>query len=55
MGLAAVGHHRVLGPITAGRLFYASDKVGKSWRAMKNAFTKTEPEPEQEAFTILQS
>jgi MoaA/NifB/PqqE/SkfB family radical SAM enzyme len=55
MGLAAVGHHRVLGPITAGGLFYASDKVGKSWRAMKGAFAKTPSQQEAEAFTILQS
>jgi MoaA/NifB/PqqE/SkfB family radical SAM enzyme len=55
MGLAAVGHHRVLGPITAGGLFYASDKVGKSWRSMKGIFAKTPSEQETEAFTILQS
>jgi MoaA/NifB/PqqE/SkfB family radical SAM enzyme len=55
MGLAAVGHHRVVGPLTAGHLFFASDKLGKSWRAVKGAFTKTKPEPEPEAFTILQS
>ncbi len=32
MGLAAVGHHRVLGPLTAGRIFMASDRLGKAWR-----------------------
>ena len=31
MALAAVGHHRVIGPITAGHLFAASDRVGKQW------------------------
>lgn len=31
MGLAAVGHHRIAGPLTAGHLFMASDRVGKVW------------------------
>ncbi|HMG03738.1 MAG TPA: radical SAM protein [Edaphobacter sp.] len=52
MGLAAVGHYRALGPVTAGRLFYASDKVGRSWRTMKGVFSRTEPK--SEVFTILQ-
>lgn len=55
MGLAAVGHHRVLGPLTAGHLFYASDRLGQSWRAMKGVFSKTESKPETEVFTILQN
>jgi MoaA/NifB/PqqE/SkfB family radical SAM enzyme len=56
MGLAAVGNYRVLGPLTAGHLFFASDKVGEAWREMKKVWageTKGEPE-EAEAFTILQ-
>jgi MoaA/NifB/PqqE/SkfB family radical SAM enzyme len=32
MGLAAVGNHRVAGPLTAGHLFLASDRIGKAWR-----------------------
>lgn len=52
MGLAAVGHYRALGPVTAGRLFYASDKIGRSWRTMKGTFSRTEPKAE--VFTILQ-
>jgi len=55
MGLAAVGHHRVLGPLTAGHLFYASDKLGQSWRAMKGVFSKDESKPKTEVFTILQN
>ncbi len=55
MGLAAVGHHRVLGPLTAGHLFYASDKLGQSWRAMKDVFSKDESKPKTEVFTILQN
>ncbi|HEY1806150.1 MAG TPA: radical SAM protein [Terracidiphilus sp.] len=37
MALAAVGHHRVLGPLTAGRIFMASDRVGKVWRSLRGA------------------
>lgn len=53
MGLAAVGHHRVLGPLTAGRLFYASDQIGHSWRAVRKVFSRPAPEPESPAFRIL--
>lgn len=35
MGLAAVGHHHVLGPLTAGHLFFASDRIGRRWRRMR--------------------
>ncbi len=38
MGLAAVGHHKVLGPLTAGHLFMASDRFGKGWRKLQKAF-----------------
>ena len=34
LGLAAVGHHRVAGPLTAGHLFHVSDKVGRTWRSL---------------------
>jgi L-fuculose-phosphate aldolase len=37
MGLAAVGHHKVLGPLTAGQIFMASDRFGKGWRKLQNA------------------
>jgi MoaA/NifB/PqqE/SkfB family radical SAM enzyme len=53
MGLAAVGHHRVLGPLTAGHLFYASDEVGKLWQAMKKDFSGRRTQPEAPKFTIL--
>jgi len=29
MGLAAVGHHKVLPGVTAGQLFFLSDLIGK--------------------------
>jgi MoaA/NifB/PqqE/SkfB family radical SAM enzyme len=50
MGLAAVGHHKVLGPLTAGHLFMASDRIGKRWRKLQKAFISkptviTEPAP----------
>lgn len=35
MGLAAVGHYRVLGPITAGRLFATSERIGRQWKRLK--------------------
>jgi MoaA/NifB/PqqE/SkfB family radical SAM enzyme len=37
MALAAVGHHRVLGPLTAGQIFMASDRVGKFWRRLRGS------------------
>jgi MoaA/NifB/PqqE/SkfB family radical SAM enzyme len=40
MGLAAVGHHRI-GPLTAGQIFRASDRVGKRWRKLQNSFSRT--------------
>ncbi len=42
MGLAAVGHHRVLGPLTAGHLFLASDRVGKRWKRMRQRLLRSE-------------
>jgi hypothetical protein len=50
MGLAAVGHHKLVGGLTAGHLFMASDRFGKNWRTLQNAFTSkpavpTNPEP----------
>jgi MoaA/NifB/PqqE/SkfB family radical SAM enzyme len=50
MGLAAVGHHKVLGRLTAGKIFMASDRFGKRWRKMQRALSPkpdlaTEPVP----------
>jgi MoaA/NifB/PqqE/SkfB family radical SAM enzyme len=39
MGLAAVGHHRVVGRLTAGHLFMASDRLGKAWKGLRQRFT----------------
>jgi MoaA/NifB/PqqE/SkfB family radical SAM enzyme len=38
MALAAVGHRRVLGSITAGNLFEASDRIGRQWRRLRKPF-----------------
>ncbi len=40
MGLAAVGHYRVAGGLTAGHLFMASDRVGKTFRTLRGAFSR---------------
>ncbi len=54
MALAAVGNHRVLGPLTAGHLFLASDRVGKSWRKLRQArLPKRRPEAALSPFKIL--
>lgn len=39
MGLAAVGHHRVVGGLTAGRLFMMSDEIGQAWRKASSSFS----------------
>ena len=53
MGLAAVGHHKVIGGLTAGHLFMASDRVGKSWRKLQNTLVpKKAPQPS--LFNIMQ-
>lgn len=56
MGLAAVGHYKVVGGITAGHLFMASDRFGKAFQRVRSSLSpkqtkQTEPAP----FTILQS
>jgi MoaA/NifB/PqqE/SkfB family radical SAM enzyme len=56
MALAAVGHHRVAGPLTAGHLFSASERIGRSWHNLKQALSRR---PSQQAvpspFNILES
>jgi MoaA/NifB/PqqE/SkfB family radical SAM enzyme len=44
MVLAAVGHHKVAGPLTAGHLFLGSDRVGKAWQKMLGGLMR-QPEP----------
>jgi len=49
MGLAAVGHHKVLGRLTAGHLFLASDRIGKAWRRLLTHRTPPTPPHPAEA------
>lgn len=55
MGLAAVGHYRLLGSITAGDVFYASDQIGKTWLRLRQMIS---PRPALDSirspFNILQ-
>ena len=53
MALAAVGNHRVIGSLTAGQLFRASNRVGATIARAKNLFARPEPEPDAPQFTIL--
>lgn len=55
MGLAAVGHHRVLGRLTAGHLFMASDRMGGAWRGLRESISrKNEVQAEVSPFNILE-
>jgi MoaA/NifB/PqqE/SkfB family radical SAM enzyme len=54
MGLAAVGHHRVAGHLTAGQLFMASDRIGKAWRKIQRGLTReSSPGPAASPFKIF--
>jgi MoaA/NifB/PqqE/SkfB family radical SAM enzyme len=54
MALAAVGHHRVVGRLTAGHLFMASDRLGKRWRKFRQTFSpKPVVDPIPSPFNIL--
>jgi MoaA/NifB/PqqE/SkfB family radical SAM enzyme len=56
MGLAAVGHHKLIGGLTAGHLFMASNKFGKGWRRVRECFsTKTAAQTKSMPFKILPS
>ena len=48
MGFAAVGHHRVLPGLTAGRLFQLSELVGKGVNRLRSWDVKEEPAPSSE-------
>lgn len=56
MGLAAVGHYKVAGSLTAGHLFMASDRFGKAFRKLRESFVPVSTkQPEPVPFKILQS
>lgn len=54
MALAAVGNHKVVGHLTAGDFFVASDRVGKAWRRLRSSVGE-EPEmaAEPSPFQVL--
>jgi MoaA/NifB/PqqE/SkfB family radical SAM enzyme len=54
MGLAAVGHHRVVGNLTAGDLFFLSDDIGKRWSSFRQSLSRSSPQPQPSPFTIVQ-
>ena len=43
MGLAAVGHFKVAGPLTAGHLFMASDRIGRLFKKLQQATAPAPP------------
>lgn len=56
MGLAAVGHHRVAGPLTAGQIFMTSDRIGKLWKKVRRRFSReVSVRPASSPFNILAS
>jgi MoaA/NifB/PqqE/SkfB family radical SAM enzyme len=56
MVLAAVGHHRVVGRLTAGHIFTASDRLGKSWRNLRRTLSlKPSALAKPSPFNILES
>jgi MoaA/NifB/PqqE/SkfB family radical SAM enzyme len=53
MALAAVGHHRVVGKLTAGRLFFMSDNVGRGLSKIRESFVAPAPSPTPSPFRIV--
>lgn len=55
MGLAAVGHYRVMGNLTAGQIFMASARFGKGWRSLSSALSrKPRVQSQLSPFNILE-
>lgn len=54
MALAAVGHHKVIGGITAGDFFFLSDRIGKRWSNFRESFGRSTPQSAPSPFTIVQ-
>jgi len=54
MALAAVGHYRVAGPLTAGHIFRVSEQVGKTWRRLREGPAGRTPRaPRTSGFNIV--
>ncbi len=55
MALAAVGHHRVAGRLTAGHIYMASDRFGRAWRGLGRANSrKAGVQTETSTFNVLE-
>jgi organic radical activating enzyme len=55
MGLAAVGHYPLVGALTAGHVFMASDRLGKRLKSLRDALSPPPAAPPvQPPFNILQ-
>ncbi|HEX3987058.1 MAG TPA: radical SAM protein [Acidobacteriaceae bacterium] len=52
MGLAAVGHYPLVGALTAGHVFMASDRLGRHWKSLRDAVAPPAVPPPP--FNILQ-
>ncbi|MFZ0630599.1 MAG: radical SAM protein [Acidobacteriaceae bacterium] len=56
MALAAVGHHKLIGPLTAGRIFLASDSLGKGLRKLRGRSGSIAAKaPAPSPFVVLES
>lgn len=57
MGLAAIGDHKLVGPLTAGHLFWASASIGDAMQRVIGKKSKPVPvivEPKTEGLTVIQ-
>jgi MoaA/NifB/PqqE/SkfB family radical SAM enzyme len=55
VSLAAVGHHRVAGPLTAGHLFAVSLRIGRVWRSLRGGRHSSHAPGGSSPFNILSS
>lgn len=54
MALAAVGHYRVVGKLTAGELFFLSDRIGRSWTRLRQSLSQPTSQSPATPFRIVQ-
>ena len=60
MGLAAIGHHKLVGPLTTAHVFQASSAIGRAWQYLtgndvRSAPPSDPPSAEQEELTQIAS
>ncbi|HKD83896.1 MAG TPA: radical SAM protein [Terriglobales bacterium] len=46
MGLAAIGRHKLVGPLTTAHVFQASSAVGRAWQYLTGNDVRSEPPPD---------